>query len=241
MQNELAISEKQPTVMEILSNAVLSGNISVDVIERLTKLQREQVEYQAMVEFNEAMHRCQLKMQPIRAEVDGDKGKYANYAQIDRVMRPIYTSEGISLSFSDAEPLGDGWLRLVCYVARGGYVREYRKDMPLVTTGAKGNAVMTPIHAQGSSDQYAKRYLISDIFNIAIDKSKDDDGRAAGGGELDQRTRADLFDAIEAAQTVGEVTANYIKALQTLTEIGAKDPGFKQAANKRKTELQRGN
>ena len=61
MSTEL-VTLREPSVMEILSSAVLNGNVSVDVIERLTKLQREQVEYQAMVDFNKAMHRCQQLM-----------------------------------------------------------------------------------------------------------------------------------------------------------------------------------
>lgn len=235
MSNELTL-QREPTVMDILSSAVLSGNVSVDVIERLTKLQREQVEYQAMVEFNDAMHRCQMKMQPIRAEADSDKGKYANYAQIDRVMRPIYTAEGFSLSFSDAEPIGEGWLRLVCYVSRGGYVREYRKDMPLVTTGAKGNAVMTPIHAQGSSDLYAKRYLISDIFNIAIDKSKDNDGN--GGMEVSEaiaKTVSELLHCADMETLKEQYRREYKAAVEANDSTAVKL--FMDAYTKRKAEL----
>lgn len=210
MSTELA-TRREPTIMEILSSAVVSGNVSVDVIERLTKLQSEQVEYQAMVEFNEAMHRCQLAMQPIRAEAESDKGKYANYAQIDRIVRPIYTKEGFSLSFSDGEPIGEGWLRIICYVARSGFIREYRKDMPLVTVGAKGNAVMTPIHAQGSADLYAKRYLISDIFNIAIDKSKDDDGN---GGHVTNEQGMSWIDTIKGCMTPESTMAAWKDAIE---------------------------
>lgn len=235
MSTEL-VTQREPSVMDILSSAVLNGNVSVDVIERLTKLQREQVEYQAMVEFNEAMHRCQLKMQPIRAEADSDKGKYANYAQIDRVMRPIYTGEGISLSFSDAEPIGEGWLRLICYVSRGGYTREYRKDMPLVTTGAKGNAVMTPIHAQGSADQYARRCLISDIFNIAIDKSKDDDGN--GGMKVSEaiaKTVSELLHCSDMATLKEQYRMEYKAAVEANDSTAVKL--FMDAYTKRKAEL----
>lgn len=245
MSTEISASRPQalatsaePTVMQILAQAVLSGNVSVDVVERLTKLQREQVEYSAMVEFNEAMHRCQLAMQPIRAEADSDKGKYANYAQVDRVIRPIYTKEGFSLSFSDGEPQAAGWLRLICYVSRGGYVRQYHKDMPLVTTGAKGGQVMTAIHAQGSSDLYAKRYLVGDIFNIAIDKNKDNDGN----GSKPLMNEDDFYSWMEAINNAaddeqrGVAYRGAFKEAENINDWKSIEK-FKAANNTRKKEL----
>lgn len=182
MSTELT-TQREPTVMEILSSAVMTGNVSVDVIERLTKLQREQVEYVAMVEFNKGMHCCQQQMKRIAADMENPqtRSRYASYAQIDRTIRPIYTEEGFSLSFGDGEPIAPEFIRIICYVSHvDGHTRMYHKDMPIVTTGPKGNEVMTKVHAHGSADQYAKRYLVKDIFNLAIGED-DDDGN---GGVL---------------------------------------------------------
>jgi hypothetical protein len=58
-------------------------------------------------------------------------------------------------------------------------VRRYHVDMPADGKGAKGGDVMTKTHATASALTYAKRYLLLQIFALAIGES-DDDGNAAG-------------------------------------------------------------
>lgn len=226
----------QPTVMEILSSAVLSGKCDVDIVERLTRLQREQVEYQAMVEFNEAMHRCQQQMKHINTDMQSDKGRYASYKQVDKAIRPIYTGEGISLSFSDGEPIAPDTLRLLCYVSRGGYTRVYHKDMPIDTKGAKGNDVMTRTHAQGSADSYAKRYLVKDIFNLAVGEN-DDDGN--GGAPMEDTEFISWRENIVNAANEDDLRKYFNAAFQEATK--AKDKlalqSFRDARDKRRKEL----
>ena len=100
-------------------------------------------------------------------------------------IRPIYTGDGFSLSFSEKDCPIAGYIRLVCYVSHtAGHTRTYQKDWPIVTKGPKGNDVMTPTHAHRAADSYAKRYLVKDIFNVVIAK-EDNDGGA--GGQLERR------------------------------------------------------
>lgn len=234
---------KEPTVMEILSTAVLNGNVAVDVIERLTKLQREQVEYQAMVEFNESMHRCQEKMKRISADMVNPQthSRYASYAQVDRAIRPIYTAEGISLSFSEGEPPASEMIRVICYVSRGGYTRLYQKDMPIVTVGPQGKAVMTAIHAHGSADSYAKRYLVKDIFNLAIGDD-DNDGNPAedSGPGMPEDDFTHYMEGIEAAQTLDELREAHRKAHIAAQKCGDKSAlrSFAGAKDRQKEALQ---
>ncbi len=47
--------------------------------------------------------------------------------------------------------------------------------MPADGKGAKGGDVMTKTHAVGAAKSYGKRYLLKDIFNIAIGE-EDTDG-----------------------------------------------------------------
>jgi hypothetical protein len=44
----------------------------------------------------------------------------------------------------------------------------------VVTKGIKGNEMMTLTHATASSDSYARRYLLKDIFNVAIGEGDTD-------------------------------------------------------------------
>jgi hypothetical protein len=213
MPTEIAVPQ---TVMQILALAVLRKDASIEVVEKLCALQRQMGQDDAESEFNAAMNRCQQKMKRINANMENPqtRSRYADYAQIDRAIRPIYTEEGFSLSFSDGEPLGPDMVRILCYVShrsgdRMSHTRMYHKDMPVVTVGPQGKAVMTPTHATGSADAYAKRYLVKDIFNLAIGEDDDD-----GNGGLDTSQREELVNAVSAAKTMEELKPLYVAAMK---------------------------
>ena len=117
--------------MQLLQSAVSQG-ASIDTIERLAALQREMVEYEAKVSFNEAMQRVQDKMRPISSDMNNlqTKSRYASYAKLDKSLRPIYSAEGFSLSFNTAESSVADCVRVLCDVSRGGYSKPYQIDMP---------------------------------------------------------------------------------------------------------------
>jgi len=109
------------------------------------------------------------------------RSKYATYAQLDRHLRPIYTTHGFSLSFNAGTDAPEGYVRVLCYVSHSaGHTRTYQCDMPADGKGAKGNDVMTKTHASGSAMSYGMRYLLKLIFNVAVGED-DDDGNSAGG------------------------------------------------------------
>ena len=236
--SETSIAVQQPTVMEILSQAVLNGNVSVDVIERLTKLQREQVEYNAMVEFNEALQRCQDGLQPIRATIDNSQtgSKYASYVQLDKVIRPIYSKEGFSLSFSTEESQAAETVIVVCTLARGGFSRRYAIPMATDGKGPKGGSVMTRTHAVGAAATYGMRYLLKMIFNLAIGED-DDDGNLS---ELTDEQR-ELITGISKAESQKQLMDAYKRGAgaalasknMTLVKmvLAAKDARVKELAN----------
>ncbi len=167
------------TPMDLLTLA-LQNNAAIDVIERLANLQRDQRDYQSRVAFDESLSRCQEKLQRISADASNSQtdSRYASYAKLDRVVRPIYTAEGFALSFGEKDCPTPGKTRFVAYLSRAGVTREYLKDLSPSTKGPKGGDVMTPIHADASADSYAKRYLLKNIFNIAIGQD-DNDGNPA--------------------------------------------------------------
>lgn len=174
---------QQPNIAERVRAAMASG-LSAEQGNQMFDFYLRVANHEAEIAFNKAMHRCQSAMKPIAANMENPqtRSKYASYDQIDRAIRPIYTGEGLSLSFGDGEPIASDFIRIICYVSHiDGHTRMYHKDMPVVTVGPQGKAVMTATHAHGSADQYAKRYLVKDIFNLAIGES-DDDGN--GGMEM---------------------------------------------------------
>lgn len=176
--------EKSP--MDLLSLA-LHNNAAIDVIERLAALQERARDYEARVSFDEALNRCQSRISRVSADADNKqtRSRYASYAKLDRAVRPIYTGEGFSISFGERDCPNPAKTRFVAFLSRQGVTREYFKDMTPSTKGPQGSDFMTPIHADATADSYAKRYLLKDIFNVAIGED-DTDGNLTNGELAEQ-------------------------------------------------------
>lgn len=188
MSNELAknivpISDSQALIAAIQS-AASNPEVDVEKMERLWAMREKMEAKNAEVEFNAAMSRIQANMGRISADATNPqtRSQYATYAALDRALRPMYTREGLSLSFS-TEEAPEGSVGMVCYVSHAmGHTRTYRAQVPSDGKGAKGNDVMTKTHAFGSGTSYGMRYLLKMIFNVAIGED-DDDGNGADFSE----------------------------------------------------------
>lgn len=238
MSTALAV-QGSPDMMGLLQIAIEKES-AIDVIERLRAMQIEDRTYHAEVAFNEAMHRCQDKMKPVIARVQGDKGKYADYEAVDAEIRPIYTADGFSLSFSEKDCPIPEYIRLICYVSHvQGHTRTYQKDWPIVTKGPKGNDVMTPTHAHGAADSYAKRYMVKDIFNVVVGREDNDGG---GGPQIEAQDFIALADSITNASNDDELGKVYRAAAAEALRIGDKQAivSFMEKKAKRKKELSEG-
>src|SRR4051812_38846074 len=116
-------SELAPaTPMDLLSVA-LNNNAAIDVIERLAALQEKALAREAEYQFNEAMSRVQKEVLMVAPDLQNPQthSKYASYAAIDKVVRPVYTREGLSLSFDTGDAPNADCVRVVCYVSRGSH------------------------------------------------------------------------------------------------------------------------
>jgi len=167
------------------------------------QMHERMVEKQAESEFNDALVRCQKLCGTISADANNPqtRSKYATYARLDRALRPIYTGEGISISFGTEDSPKADHIRVIAYASRKGYTRIYRTDMPADGKGAKGGDVMTKTHAAGSAMSYGARYLLKGIFNISIGED-DDDGNGTGHPQgLSEKDLESWLNAIDAVQT----------------------------------------
>lgn len=174
-----AVSEGA-ALIQLIERVAVMPNLDVDKLKQLLDMQERITSRNAEVAFNTAMKDAQKEMRPISADATNPqtKSKYATYAKLDSVLRPIYTSHGFSLSFDEADCPKPDHIRVVCYVAHdAGHTRTYRKDMPADGKGAKGGDVMTKTHATGAAASYGARYLLKGIFNIAVGDD-DRDGNA---------------------------------------------------------------
>lgn len=185
---------EQASMLAVIQRAASDPSVDMDKLERLLALRDRMEAKEAEAQFNGAMSRIQSSMGRISADATNPqtRSNYATYGKLDKALRPIYTKEGLSLSF-DTEPAPDGFVGMVCYVSHsGGHTRTYKAQVPSDGKGAKGNDVMTKTHAFGSGTSYGMRYLLKMIFNVAIGE-EDDDGNGSTHGDYDISAWADAI------------------------------------------------
>lgn len=175
------VGQESNSIISIIERAALNPEIDMDKMERLLEMKERLDAKDEARQFNLAMSEAQSKMGRISTDATNPqtRSKYASYGKLDKVLRPIYTDAGFSLSF-DSKKADETTITVLCYVShKSGHTRTYTADMDASGKGAKGGDVMTKTHATGSAMSYGMRYLLKLIFNVAIGE-EDDDGNKAG-------------------------------------------------------------
>lgn len=177
-QGELIQADSQESaLMLLIQRAATDPGFDVTKMEKLLEMHERVGARQAEAAFNSAMSEAQSEMGPISADAHNPqtKSKYASYAKLDRVLRPIYVKHGFALSFDEGDSPKEQHVRILCRVShKAGHSHTYHKDMPADGKGAKGGDVMTLTHAAGSAMSYGMRYLIKGIFNVAVGEDDND-------------------------------------------------------------------
>lgn len=203
-ESEIVPASDTATVLNLISRAASDPNCDIDKMERLLKMHGDMESRVREQEFNVAMREAQNKMRSVVRDSDNSQthSKYASYAALDRMARPVYTAAGFALSFDSGDNAPPDCVRVVCYVSHiGGFTRRYHADMPADGKGAKGGDVMTKTHAAGSAFTYGQRYLLKMIFNLATSDKSDDDGVFASKTPIDAEQAQNLRDKIAASKT----------------------------------------
>lgn len=163
------------TLLTAIARAASDPAMDMDKVERLFKMHEKMVAQQAKAEFNAALSRAQQKIEPIATDAENDhtRSRYAKLAAINRAIVPLYTAEGLSVSFdtetkNETDPIPQGHIRTIAIVAHAaGHERRYHIDLTPDDVGAKGNTNKTAVQAAGSTNEYARRYLVRMIFNVS--------------------------------------------------------------------------
>lgn len=240
-ESAVVVQAESATILQVIQRAAADPQCDIEKMERLLAMKERMDARSAEVEFNDALSRVQARMGRIEADATNNqtRSKYATYGKLDKALRPIYTSEGFSLSFG-TEEAPEGMVGMVCFVShRSGHTRQYRAHVPSDGKGAKGGDVMTKTHAFGSGTSYGMRYLLKMIFNVAIGE-EDDDGNAAGDDAFRNAVLDDLVTKAKGAQTSADLQAVWqsgLKTLQAAKDIAGADE-LRAAVTARKAQLE---
>ncbi len=204
----VSAQSESAAILNMIERAARDPSIDLDKMERLMAMRDKTRAQDAEMAFNEAMKATQAEMRTIGADAANSqtRSRYATYAKLDTVLRPIYTKHGFSLSFDEGDSPKEDHVRILCYVSHdAGHTRVYRKDMPADGKGAKGGDVMTKTHAAGAAASYGARYLLKGIFNVAVG-DEDADGNPPPGDTI-TKTQTDTL--IGLADEVGADKARF--------------------------------
>ena len=162
-------------VMNLLDRPDLPMDRAEALLARLDMI-RERDESAA---YNDAMRQVKAALPVVDRTTANThtKKNYADLADISEACDKIIAEYGFSTEYWPFNSEKPDHLGIGCTVSHaGGHKREYRADVPLDGSGAKGNANKPPIHAWKSTMTYGRRALKEAIFDIA---TRDDDGNGA--------------------------------------------------------------
>jgi hypothetical protein len=228
----------EPTPLMLIQSA-LSAGTSPEVLRELVALQQsmerfawESQERQAKIDFDKALTVCQEKIGRIAPNRTRENNiAWADYAELDRILRPIYTAEGFSITYSESETLREGKTLICATLSRSGQSRQFIQSVT-----PAGNPKMNPADLEASGQSRAQRYLLLKIFNVAIGIDADEKKGIPGNAVMDLKDYAARMEAIEGARTGREVEAAYIQALKA-AKNDVEKAAFEKAALARRAEL----
>lgn len=223
MTEELSIEKRAPTTIEIIQQVLASGGKAAEmavIVKELVALKQseerfqwEREERQAKIDFDEALNRCQTAIGRIAPNSKRENDiAWLDYAGLDKVIRPIYSAEGFAISFSEEQASAPNRLNMKATVSRSGIRNEYFKEFPT----SPPNGKMSLADAEASAASRVKRYLMLQIFNIAVGIDKDEKAPYdVTNGEL-----ADWIASIEGAASKAEAWKLWEAALVKVAPSG---------------------
>lgn len=174
-------------IFSMIERVASQPDVPVERVEQLFRLYTQMDAERARRAYNAAFAVMQPALPAVaRKGTAHNAKKYARYEDISAAVLPILAVNGFGLSFRITEQPGKVVVRAVLS-HKDGHSEHTEFAYPFDTSGNK-NA----IQAIGSATQYGKRYTASALLGIAT-KDEDDDGKAAGGGEV---INADQFDEL---------------------------------------------
>jgi hypothetical protein len=187
------------------------GKDGVEVLERLHAIHKEERAFHARGEFAVAMAALKADLPPVVKSVAGQhgasrvgtrtKGMYAPLDTICSVLDPVAARHGFSYRFDREFANGKEWS--LCHVTHKGGHTETTRYPAMDDDPGKGKSAL---HARGSGDTFARRYVLTAAFAI-VTADPDDDGEAASRPDDGDRAPE---------ETIGEEKAAELKAVLDL-------------------------
>jgi hypothetical protein len=175
------VPEAPSGIVAMMERLALNPDLPVDKLEKLLDMQIKIMGIEAEKEFAAAMARVQATLPKVKRDRTNDQtsSKYSTIEAIAAAIKPIYTAEGFSMSFSEAPSPKENHVRVVGILRhKHGHKTEHYRDVAIDATGIAGKVNKTQTHAEASSITYGRRYVTCLAFDVAT--GDDTDGNKPG-------------------------------------------------------------
>ena len=170
-------------LLVMIERLATNPQLNIEVFDRLLAARRSEEDRAAERAFNSAMSQAKGELQPVLKTRDVDfvgkqgtrtKYKYEAFADVARMVDPVFSAHGLSYRFSIAQAAE--LVTVTCIISHSDGHSERIKLEGKVDPGSTG---MSMVQALGSALSYLQRYSLRAAIGLAA--GVDDDGRGAGG------------------------------------------------------------
>lgn len=173
MSNIVEVKQEN-NALSVIQQMVTSGNFDVSVAKELLEMQKDFMKHQAIINYNNDFAAMSKEIPVIAKSKKAHNTSYAPLEDIVKVVQPILSKYGFSVSFT-TEQQGLDAVTVNCILQhKDGHSTSTALMLP---TKAVSNS-MNAMQAIGAAISYGKRYTICGILNIATAQDDDNNGFA---------------------------------------------------------------
>ena len=172
--SNLTVQQGENNALSVIQQMVTSGNFDVSVARELLDMQKDFMKHQAIINYNNDFALMAKEIPVIAKSKKAHNTSYAPLEDIVKVIQPILSKYGFSVSFT-TEQQGLDSVTVNCFLQhKDGHSTSTSLMLP---TKAVNNS-MNAMQAIGAAISYGKRYTICGILNIATAQDDDNNGFA---------------------------------------------------------------
>lgn len=171
---DLVQVQEQTSALSVIQQMVTSGNFDVSVARELLEMQKDFMRHQAVINYNNDFALMSKEIPVIAKSKKAHTTSYAPLEDIVKVVQPILSKYGFSVSFTTNQDGLDAVTVNCSLQHKDGHSTSTSLMLP---TKAVNNS-MNAMQAIGAAISYGKRYTICGILNIATAQDDDNNGFA---------------------------------------------------------------
>jgi len=216
----------QLTTLDIVKEAINNPECQPEKLREMLLFAQELEADHAKKVFNSAMHAAQLEMPIVIKDATNSSigNTYAKLDTVSKIIKPVYTRHGFSVTFSEDVCDREGFLLILAHVRHiGNHSETYKRFAPIDDKGPKGGDVKTKLHGCQSSMSYMQRQHLCSIFAVTVSDTDDDGNGGTDEPELITQDQVDEINKYLDNINDPDTKARMLKmcGVETVEEIGA--------------------